>query len=202
MNINIFPKNKKQKAQVGAPFEVLIAVILMGFVILAGTFAMQNLSKNVCIGNKRDDFSKFKTSLRDVVLGSDLTYRTITLRSKPCFNSRYESVRLVSTDSKARCSAYCNTLGSNCLLLEYIFHNPQTHDFKQPIDPICMDLPTSVTFEEDIDKCISDTDEAANWETVNPNSDTNTIRNGTYKIYKTAIAENSQSTKICLIRKK
>ena len=90
----MFSSKDSKNGQVSAPFELLVAVIVMGFVILAGTYALQNLSENTCLGDKRKEMGDLVTSLRDVVLGSDLTFRNITFQSKACFNSKAESIEL------------------------------------------------------------------------------------------------------------
>ena len=193
----------KKKAQVGAPFEVLIAVILMGFVILAGSFALKNLSENTCIGNKTQDLSELKSALREVILGSDLTIKTISFESKSCYNQMYETVKLRTYTVRSKCSAYCQGTMDSCTLLEYNYDDGQ--GIKRPIQPLCMDLPTGVDFEEDIDNCIT-TASPPEWKIITPNSGTTTnsytdpdnISSGVYKIFKKDIGE---STHVCLLKK-
>lgn len=202
MTKNIF---NKKKGQVSAPFEVLVAVVLMGFVIVAGSFALKNLSQNVCIGNKRSDLSNFKEALREVVLGSDLVIRNINFQTKACFNEIYESVQLNTYNDPSRCTAYCGG-GNTCLLLEYVYEDTQKSIRLQPIDPICMDLPTSIDFGSQ-SECV-DTDEQLEWEAINPIVSGNigttitTIRPGNYRAFKSGAQTGHGTQKVCLIRKK
>jgi hypothetical protein len=194
----------KKKAQVSAPFEVLIAIILMGFVIIAGSAALKNLSENTCIGNKVQDLSEFKSALRDVVLGSDLTFKTISFESKACFNQRFETVKLVSYNEKTICSAYCQGSVNSCLLLEYVYNDGTS--IKRPIDPLCMDLPTAIEFENNLGDCV-DTSEENDWIIISPNqggttnlyTDPDNISSGVYRVFKKDIGS---STKVCLLKKK
>jgi hypothetical protein len=195
----------KKKAQVGAPFEVLIAVILMGFVLLAGSFALKNLSENTCIGNKTQDLSELKSALREVILGSDLTIKTISFDSKSCYNQMYETVKLRTYTVRSKCSAYCQGTMDSCTLLEYTYDDGH-NGIKRPIPPLCMDLPTGVDFESDIEGCISTPSAPPEWKIITPNygattnsyTDPDNISSGVYKIFKKDIGG---STKVCLLKK-
>jgi hypothetical protein len=193
---------KKDKAQVSAPFELLVAIIVMAFVILAGTYALNNLSENTCLGNKRQNFSELVTALRDVTLGSDLTYRDVDFRTKACFNEKYEFVQLNTYEDSGKCSAYCGT-GSNCLLLEYKYQKDD--DYKFPIEPICTHLPSTVNFATSLSECGDDDLLEEDYTLINPKGLTKdnqgNIPNGRYKIYR-ANQESANTTVICLLRKK
>ncbi len=194
----------KKKAQVGAPFEVLIAVILMGFVLLAGSFALKNLSENTCIGNKTQDLSELKSALREVILGSDLTIKTISFDSKSCYNQMYETVKLRTYTVRSKCSAYCQGTMDSCTLLEYTYDDGH-NGIKRPIPPLCMDLPTSVDFESDPLNCGINL-KTPEWKIITPNSgattnsytDPDNISSGVYKIFKKDIGG---STHVCLLKK-
>lgn len=190
-------KYSYNKGQVSAPFEVLVAVILMGFVILAGSFALTNLSQNVCIGDKRADLSNFKEALRDVVLGSDLVIRNFNFQTKACFNERFESIQLNTYSDPSRCAAYCGG-GTTCMLLEYIYDDTDKSIRMQPIDPICMDLTTSIEFGNNLE-CLEPEEEAL-WEAIDPSG--TSIRSGIYKAFKLSNTTDTGVQKICLIRKK
>jgi len=151
---------KTNKAQASAPFEVLVAVILMGFVIVAGTWALTNLSQSTCIGNKRQKLSELKEGIKEVVLGSDLTIRNISFDVSPCFNQKYEKITLKTYNNPTRCNAFCGG-GQTCTILEYVYDDGKTR--KQPIPPICVELPTAIQYEEQIGNCI-DQNDRENWE--------------------------------------
>jgi uncharacterized protein (UPF0333 family) len=197
----------KQKAQVSAPFELLVAIIVMGFVILSGTYALNNLSENTCLGNKRQDFSELISALRDVVLGSDLTYRNITFSTKACFNTNYEKIQLNTYDDAGKCGTYCGG-GNNCLLLEYIYiKNPDydedgslnyADEIKYPIPPVCTHLPSTINFASNNNECgIQNNDE---WIVWNPYTEKN-IPPGKYRLFKSS-SSGSANTIICMLQKK
>ncbi|MFH0905706.1 MAG: hypothetical protein V1824_00025 [archaeon] len=187
--------NNKNKGQESAPFEVLVAVIIMAFVILAGSYALKNLNENVCLGNKTKDISEFVNSLRDVVLGSDLTFRTINFTTKSCFNSKYEKIQLNSYESSTKCSAYCGS-GDNCLLMEYTYNKDNTP--KMPIAPVCTYLsPTLNLVTENIELDCGVSGEE--WESI----DRENIKPGKYRVYKVSSSNDSASTiKLCMLKEK
>lgn len=192
-----------KKAQIGAPFELLVAVVVMGFVILAGTYALSNLSESTCLGNKRQDLGELVTALRDVVLGSDLTFRNISLTTKPCFNSRYEKIRLVAYNNQRKCTAYCGG-GNNCLLLEYTYEVPGAtpgsyKDFKYPIPPICTNLPSYISFANSGEESDCGINSGDHWIIINPIGD-NGIPLGRYKIFRTS-ATGASTSKICFLKR-
>ena len=58
-----------QKGQQSAPFELLIAVILMTFVIYVGYIAIQQVETNNCVQENDSILSEFKFSLEKVGSG-------------------------------------------------------------------------------------------------------------------------------------
>ena len=185
------------KGQVSAPFEILVAVIVMGFVILAGTYALKNLSENTCLGDKRKEMGDLVTSLRDVVLGSDLTFRNITFQTKACFNSKAESIQLNAYNEQSKCTAYCGS-GVSCVLLEYIYNDATKQQRKYPIPPICTGLPTTINFITDPTECaLSPTDP---WVLVNPIGSVNGIEPGRYRLYRAETASGATTANFCFLK--
>lgn len=188
---------KDKKAQVDAPFEVLVAVILMGFVILAGSYALKNLSQNICIGDKRQDLSEFRSALRDVVLGSDLTFKNFHLRSRHCFNRQYEYTRLVTYTDQHMCSAYCQSLTSTCTLIQYYYDDGKRSMY--PITPICADLPSAIDFVTEADnnaKKLCDVQENERLLQQSPSGGYE-ITPGYYRMFRAAMGDGS--TKVCVV---
>jgi hypothetical protein len=203
--MNNFFYNKNKKAQVSAPFELLVAIIIMAFVILAGTHALNNLSENTCLGNKRQNFSEFISALRDVSLGSDLTYRDVDFKTKACFNEKYEFIQLNTYEDAGRCGAYCGG-GTNCLLLEYKYENTDSKELRYPIQPICTHLPSTINFATEISDCLGDNENLKNqYDVIDPKTNTengkNNIPLGQYKIFR-ANQESANTTMICLLKRK
>jgi hypothetical protein len=189
-----------RRGQVSAPFEVLVAVIVMGFVILAGTYALKNLSENTCLGDKRKEMGDLVTSLRDVVLGSDLTFRNITFQSKACFNSKAESVELNVYNEQSKCTAYCGS-GVSCVLLEYVY-NDTKRGMRFPIPPICTGLPSTINFITNPPECGLN-DEEEDWILVDP-INSGVIEQGRYRLYRASVntGDTGSTANFCLLKNK
>jgi len=187
---------RNKKGQASAPFEVLVAVILMGFVILAGTWALTNLSENTCIGDKRQKLSELREVIKDVVLGSDLTIKNLSFDTRPCFNQKYEKITIKTYDSPAKCAAFCGG-GHTCTLIEYVYEDNKTR--KVPIQPICLELPTSFELENNPRNCgiNNGNDDWAIFDGI-----TNNITSGRYRLFMVSSFDGGSSRKLCFLRKK
>lgn len=183
----------KSKAQISAPFEVLVAIIIMTFVIITGSYVLNNLSENTCLGNKKQDISNLSSALRDVVLGSDLSYRTVNFNTRACYNSNKEVIRLNNiSNNKALCENICGS-GTSCVVMEYVYvEDVNLNISSQPILPICTYLPTNIFFSESLDECGINT--GSSEQLINPK---NGIPNGRYKIYK---INSGQNINICMVK--
>lgn len=193
---------KNNKGQASAPFEVLVAIILMGFVILAGTWALSNLSENTCLGNKRQKMGELKEGIKEVVLGyTELTYKLINFQVTPCFNQKYEYITLKTYADTTRCNAYCGG-GSTCTLLEYVYDDGKTR--RLPIPPVCVELPTSYEVA-DLYECFSEEDpEKDNWDALNSMDLASNIPSGKYRLYLTGVSSGSvgETSQLCFLKRK
>lgn len=194
--MNIFKVNKK--GQASAPFEVLVAVILMGFVIVAGTWALSNLSESTCLGDKRQKLSELKEAIKDVVLGnSDLTTKNINFDVRPCFNQKYEKITVKTYQSPQRCNAFCGG-GNTCTLIEYTYNDGKIS--RMPILPICIELPTTIEPETSLNNCILPEDpEYDNWEALDLQNLEN-ITSGKYRLF--MVGSGISARKLCFLKKK
>ncbi len=186
-----------RKGQVSAPFEVLVAVIVMGFVILAGTYALKNLSENTCLGDKKKEMGELTSSLRDVVLGSDLTFRNISFQTKACFDAKYERIELNQYSDPARCSAYCGG-GVQCVLLEYIYEDEVKLQRKYPIQPICTGIASNINFTTLYSDCGLVEDDPT-WQLINALNEP--IGPGNYRLFRSSGATET-SINFCLLKRK
>ena len=196
-NKNIF-MIRSNKAQASAPFEVLVAVILMGFVIMAGTWALINLNQSVCIGNKRQSMSELKTIIEDVVMGSDLAVKNVSFDIQPCFNQNFEQINLITYDNQVKCNAYCGS-GETCTLMEYVYDDKKTR--KQPIEPMCLNLPTAISYGSS-GECLEELDEYE-WDAIDLSSSPSPpILSGKYRIFMKSSTGSEAVRTICVLRKR
>jgi hypothetical protein len=195
-NKNIF-LIKSSKAQASAPFEVLVAVILMGFVIMAGTWALINLNQSVCVGNKRQSMSEMKGIIEDIIMGSDLAVKNVKFDIQPCFNEKFEAITLKTYTNETLCTSYCNA-GETCTLMEYVYDDDKTT--KRPIAPMCLNLPTAINYASSAEGCEENSDEwlALNFGGSNPNS---ILTSGSYKIFMRSQTGTDSIRELCFLKK-
>lgn len=105
------------KGQSDTVFEVLIAVILLGFVLTAGGFAMNSLSNTKC--SKEIDLSLLDLK-RNIEEGanSPLISTKFTIYTPNCFGTNYK-IKLIKSDDLRLCTSYCPGSTSSCFLLRY-----------------------------------------------------------------------------------
>jgi hypothetical protein len=127
------------KGQESAPFELLIAVIIMGFVIFAGMQAMRQLWLQKCFGTTDAKLEELKTLVETSV--SQKSPRTINFRLSGCFNEGDETIEITDRDEPGICADYCGSPKPLCSLLEY--SNSGTSSFTMIK---CLEIPPDTFF--------------------------------------------------------
>ncbi|MDP6670839.1 MAG: hypothetical protein QGI60_03415 [archaeon] len=127
------------KGQESAPFELLIAVIIMGFVIFAGMQAMRQLWLQKCFGTTDAKLEELKTLVETSV--SQKSPRTINFRLSGCFNEGDETIEITDRDEPGVCADYCGSPKPLCSLLEY--SNDGTSSFTMIK---CLEIPPDTFF--------------------------------------------------------
>lgn len=149
-----------QKGQESAPFELLIAIIVMTFVIVIGFNALDKLNSETCKGNLSQNLSEIKNAIETVV--KNKSKANVFYRLPGCFNDETSKLRVISRDSERYCSAYCGGSVQSCIVLEFSSDDPYYTDVK------CLRVSQAVNFPES-DPCNSKTLEpqdaysVANW---------------------------------------
>lgn len=113
------------KGQMSAPFELLVAVIVMGFVIVVGFQALDQLRTEQCKGQIQKSMQDFKSAVEESVnLG---TPRNFIFSPPYCFHlerttgSRIsgDEISLKKSANSFLCSRLCGGTKNECVLLEY-----------------------------------------------------------------------------------
>jgi uncharacterized protein (UPF0333 family) len=124
-------KSMKSSGQVSAPFEVLIAVILMSFVLFAGYNAMQQLEKQTCANTINSQLEKMAQNLQNVATGKgsaqfNFSFEKCSAKINDCKNfgalaaeTDIECIQLIDSTDPNICSSHCPSARSICSLLVY-----------------------------------------------------------------------------------
>ncbi len=124
------------RGQESAPFELLIAMVLMGFVILVGFNALDRLNTEICKGNITSDMEQIRTAIETVVKNKSQSQASFELPN--CFKEDESKLRILDSEDPAYCSAYCGGGVQACKVL--VFNSPSFTDLK------CLHVTQATTF--------------------------------------------------------
>jgi len=119
----IFPKNiifgdpLSEKGQMSAPFELLVAVIIMGFVIIIGTVMMKSATDAVCLNTVNKSMTDFKNFLEDTA-----NYRSshkFEFRPTQCFNPAKARIVITKITGSMSCSNKCGIASDTCWVMQF-----------------------------------------------------------------------------------
>ena len=123
-----------QKGQEAAPFELLVAVVIMGFVLLAGVNVMDILRKEQCKGDLDSQLEAIKGAIESVASGEGQKDFSFTLPS--CYsrnvNETIESQKtklfVLNRQDRNFCSQHCSGGKVECMVLW--FHSLEENNVK------------------------------------------------------------------------
>lgn len=136
-------QNFSQKGQEGAPFELLVAVVVMGFVLLAGFRVIGLLQLEECKGKLDSNLEDLKTAIENVAHGEG--QRTVAYVKPSCFpepnnENPHEGSRLeiIHRTETRICSEFCPGARIECTLLA--FSSPDHSNWK------CLNISSATDF--------------------------------------------------------
>lgn len=109
-----------KKGQVSAPFELLVAVIIMSFVVIIGSQMLSAANREVCVNNIDKELSEFKTMLEKTS-----SFKTSTKfnfeNPDNCFNEKNAEIRIEKVIKNPKlCSAICLSADNTCHIMNFI----------------------------------------------------------------------------------
>ena len=106
---------RSRKGQESAPFELLIAVIVMAFVMLFGYRIMEMMREEECKAIINLELEKMRTAIESTT--NQGSKEMIVFSVPQCF--RNAKVQLASLRNKVVCSSICKEGRENCISLDY-----------------------------------------------------------------------------------
>ncbi len=104
-----------QKGQEEAPFQLLVAVILMTFVIIVGLSAMQQAEKQKCF----NDTEKLMNDLKLAIEKTATYSQPSNIKFSPPDCTKDKKFVLIASDEERICKKTCLNSSSSCILLRY-----------------------------------------------------------------------------------
>jgi len=135
-----------QKGQEAAPFELLVAVIVMGFVIFVGLQAMDQLNKQRCYNEVNAKLEEVKTKLETVV--TERSPQQIDLIMSSCFNPDDETIKIKDFGEPALCAEYCGAAKNLCTLLQYYYQGTGSFSIRK-----CLNITPDTVFPFHVGTC-------------------------------------------------
>lgn len=185
------------KAQMSAPFELLVAVIIMTFVVIIGTQMLETSQKQVCLASVDREITEFTLNLKEAAVNRTVT--RFDFRPDNCYNENKAISTIVLFNDAHSCGVRCGLSGvESCFV--FIF---AAEDIPNGYRQKCIEIPSYTTFLGTDTKCATNTDELAGYLPISPIGDgasnivlvnntavnTNaTIRSGNYIIKNVASA--------------
>lgn len=127
---------RNNSAQSSAPFEVLIAVIIMSFVLVMAFQAISFLMEEQCKSQLREQATNLKAKVEEAVRGNSVLLKFFPPK---CFEREETKMKLEVVSSSSRCSIICGKAQEECLFFTY-----RSSDFSYDL---CLDnSPTYTTF--------------------------------------------------------
>lgn len=106
-----------RRGQESAPFELLVAVIIMTFVILLGYRALDQVSEIKCKGEVEGELEKLKTTLENIVKQKGKENLNLFLPS--CSPDKETKVLIKGFEDERICAAFCGGSRRSCSLLSF-----------------------------------------------------------------------------------
>ena len=129
-----------RRGQEAAPFELLVAVIIMGFVIFVGMRAMADLNTQKCYGETDAKLEEMKTKLGIVV--TQRSPQSINFYLSGCFNPNDEKITIKGINEPNVCASYCGAAKRSCLLLQYVYTGSGGFSIRK-----CLNISFDTTFQ-------------------------------------------------------
>lgn len=127
-----------QKGQEAAVFELLIAIIVMGFVIVVGFNALSTLEEKTCQGTLNQNLEELRTAIETVVKNKSKV--NVSYRLPNCFPEKETTLRIVERDSAVFCNAVCEGSVKECTVLS--FTSPEYSESK------CLRISSATNFPD------------------------------------------------------
>jgi len=104
-----------QRGQESAPFELLIAVIVMTFVIVIGFNALSVLEEKTCEGKLNANMEEIKSAIEAVVRNKSKS--NVSFELPECYSEEESRLRIIERDELAYCSSVCGGSLAQCTVL-------------------------------------------------------------------------------------
>ena len=137
----------RTRGQVSAPFELIVAIVVMGFVIVAGSAMWGSAQCQICKSNVSFEISELAGVIETVA--TERSTEEIFFSPQKCYDVE-PSTKVYSFDEEAQCFHHCGTATKSCLVL--IFYAP-SNSCGSVTAVECLKIPPNTVFETSKTTC-------------------------------------------------
>jgi hypothetical protein len=174
-----------EKAQVSAPFELFVALIIMAFVVIIGSQMLGDVFAKQCLATVDKELTEFKVNLEDTT--NNMSSSKFSFFPNRCFNENKAIIKIETLANQKQCSAKCSVPSETCFII--LFY---AEDVPNGYKDACVNLPTYTSFLTDSTSCPT-VDDLAGYTAIDPRDG---IRLGQYVLRNVAQAGDTYP-KIC-----
>ncbi|MGI6589540.1 MAG: hypothetical protein ACOX1V_02645 [Candidatus Iainarchaeum sp.] len=140
MKKNIF---FNEGGQASAPFELMVAVIIMSFVMVVGYMVLDTVNTQVCLNSVDREMTEFKLALEDSVARMSST--PLVFRPEgTCFSSKKSTLKIYNEETRSVCSSVCGFAANSCFIMVFSSKMPGISTKRK-----CLNLPAFTSFQEE-----------------------------------------------------
>ena len=177
-----------------APFELLVAMIIMAFVVIIGTQMIANTENQMCLLSIEKELTEFKSNIEETVAKKASV--KFDFRPEDCFNERKVTIKLHQfIDDPTTCAARCGDPRDSCFIIFFSAPN-LSNGYKQK----CLDIAEYTTFLG-VDEACDTSGTLEGYKAMTPIGDAaDNLLPGTYVLRDVSSAGNAYP-KICIFRR-
>jgi hypothetical protein len=188
------PFFKKVEGQMSSPFELMVAVIIMTFVIIIGTQMLNQSQDQVCLASIDRELTEFKINLEDTTNSRSAT--KFDFRPDNCYNQNEAVVKIFRYADSATCGAKCGISGVNSCYVLLFSTNDIANGFKEK----CINIPTYATFLGSDSQCSPGPDLEGFSPILAVGEDGENLTPGTYALRNVSSASEAYPS-VCIFRR-
>jgi hypothetical protein len=163
------------KGQVSSPFELLVAIIIMSFVVIIGANMLAGVNEQVCLAGIDKSLTEFKLKLEDTALLRTSNKFEFRLNTNSCFNENDAIIKIEKYNDSKKCSSICADKTTNsCFVL--IFN---ASDLANGFKAKCLNLQVYTSFVGP-DDCPTSEESLNGFESIIPTTNGQMLHSGTY----------------------
>jgi hypothetical protein len=185
---------RNEKGQMSAPFELMVAIIIMAFVVIIGAQMLANTNEQMCLLSIESELKEFKLNIEKTA--QERASIKFDFRPEDCFNERKTTIQIVQfNDDPATCASRCGDPRDSCFVL-FFSSLDLANGYKQK----CLNI-AEYTFFLGADAQCSIGEDLKGFVAMNPIGDAaDNLLPGTYILRDVAPAGEAYS-KICVFRR-